>query len=153
MDDDSHVTIGVTEEFLRDYDKLVKIRLPGEGDEFSKDEMFGRVSVGHGSGIKLLIPLSGEILAVNDVVVDSPDAIIEDPYEDGWLIRLDIHSTSEYDDLMTREEYEEATEELDGDDELDLYDDDEDEDDVSEEDDEEIEGELEDFFDDDEDDY
>jgi glycine cleavage system H protein len=144
MDDDNHVTIGVTEEFLHDYDKLVKIRLPAEGDEFSKDEMFGRISVGHGSGIRLMCPLSGEVLSVNDDIVDAPEAILEDPYEEGWLIRLDIHSMSEFEDLMSREEYEEITElENESADEIGEFDDDDDDEDDDDEDDE----------DDDDDDY
>ena len=133
LEDDNQATIGLTEEALEDYDELTKIRLPAEGDEFSKDESFGRISVGSGTGLRLLSPLSGEVVAVNDDIVDAPDAILEDPYEEGWLIRMELNSMSEYDDLMTREEYDEFIEDefgenVDDDDDYDedeeLYDDD-----------------------------
>ncbi len=139
LEDDNHVTIGLTDEALEDYDELTKIRLPAEGDEFSKDEAFGRLSVGSGVGLRLLSPISGEVVAINDDIVDAPEAILEDPYEEGWLIRMDVNSMSEYDDLMTREEYddfidEEYGDEADEDDDED--DDDEEDEDLYEEDDE-----------------
>ena len=90
LEDDNQATIGLTEEALEDYDELTKIRLPAEGEEFSKDESFGRISVGSGTGLRLLCPLSGEVVAVNEDIVDAPDAILEDPYEEGWLIRREL---------------------------------------------------------------
>ncbi|MDR1921083.1 MAG: glycine cleavage system protein H [Candidatus Adiutrix sp.] len=117
LDDNNQATIGLTDEALEDFDELTKIRLPAEGDEFSKDEPFGRLSVGRGTGVRLLAPLSGEVVEVNDDIVDTPEAILEDPYEEGWLIRLDITSMSEYDDLMTREEFDDFVDEEFGDDE------------------------------------
>ncbi len=129
LEDDNQATIGLTDEALEDFDELTKIRLPAEGDEFSKDEPFGRLFVGSGTGLRLLSPLSGEVMAVNEDIVDAPEAILEDPYEEGWLIRLDLTSMSEYDDLMTREEYDEFIDDEFGDDGLDdedeEYDDDE----------------------------
>lgn len=129
LEDDNQATIGLTDEALEDFEEVTKIRLPAEGDEFSKDEAFGRLSVGSGTGLRLLSPLSGEVMAVNDDIIDAPEAILEDPYEEGWLIRLELNSLSEYDDLMTREEYDEFLEEEYGDDDMDDdYEDDEDED-------------------------
>ncbi len=138
LEEDRQVTIGLTDEALEDFDELTKIRLPAEGDEFSKDEPFGRLSVGSGTGLRLLSPLSGEVVSINEDIVDVPEAILEDPYEEGWLIRLEVNSMSEYDDLMSREEYDDFIEEEFGDDGLeddDLDDDDYDDDDYDEEDD------------------
>jgi len=129
LEDDNQATIGLTDEALEEFDELTKIRLPAEGDEFSKDEPFGRLSVGSGTGLRLLAPLSGEVVAINEDIVDAPEAILEDPYEEGWLIRMELNSMSEYDDLMTREEYDEFIDEEFGDDSLDDEDDDEDYDD------------------------
>ncbi len=144
LEEDNQVTIGLTEEALEEYDELTKISLPAEGDEFSKDELFGRLSVGSGTGLRLLSPVSGEVIGVNDDIVDAPEAILDDPYEEGWLIRLEMNSMSEYDDLMTREEYDEFIDDELGEDELDdEEEDDEEEDDYEEEDDD-------DYYDDDE---
>jgi glycine cleavage system H protein len=129
LEDDHQATIGLTDEALEDFDELTKIRLPAEGDEFSKDEPFGRVSVGSGTGLRLLAPVSGEVTAVNEDIVDAPEAILEDPYEEGWLIRMEMNSMTEYDDLMTREEYDEFIDDEFGDDKLDENDEEYDEDD------------------------
>jgi glycine cleavage system H protein len=149
LDDDNHVTIGLTEEALRDYEEVTKIRLPSEGDDFSKDDPMGRMSVGRGSGLRLLAPVSGEILAVNEDVVDAPEEIMEDPYEAGWLVRMSINSMNEFDNLMTREEYDDFI--------LDDYDDDDDDDDADDDDDDfdddEDEDEDDEDFDDDDDEY
>lgn len=133
LEDDNQATIGLTDEALEEFDELTKIRLPAEGDEFSKDEPFGRLSVGSGTGLRLLSPLSGEVVAINEDIVDAPEAILEDPYEEGWLIRIEINSMSEYDDLMTREEYDEFIDDEFGDDSLDDDDDDDDDYDEDEE--------------------
>ncbi len=142
LEDDNQATIGLTDEALEDYDELTKIRLPAEGDEFSKDEPFGRLFGSGAAGLRLLAPLSGEVVAVNDDIADAPEAILEDPYEEGWLIRLDLNSMSEYDDLMTREEYDDFIDEEYGD-EADDEDDDLDDDEEEEED----------AYDEDDDDY
>jgi glycine cleavage system H protein len=148
LDDDNHVTIGLTEEALKDYEEVTKIRLPSEGDDFSKDDMMGRMSVGHGAGLKLMAPVSGEIIMINEDVVDAPEEIMEDPYEAGWLVRMSINSMSEYDNLMTREEYDDFI--LDDYQDDDVAEEDDDDDDDDEEDDEYDEDE--DYDDEDEDD-
>lgn len=151
LEEDNQAIIGLTDEALEDYDELISIRLPTEGDEFSKDEPFGRLSVGTtGTGLRLLAPVSGEVVAVNEDIVDTPEAILEDPYEEGWLIRLDLTSMSEYDDLMTRDEYDEFIDEGFGGDSLD--DSDEDEYDEDEDYDEDDDYEEDDYDDDDDDD-
>ena len=137
LEDDNQATIGLTDEALEDYEELTKIRLPAEGDEFAKDEPFGRLFGSGATGLRLLAPLSGEVVAINEDIVDAPEAILEDPYEEGWLIRIEINAMSEYDELMTREEYDEFIDEEYGDDSLEDGDDDEeyDEEDGYEEDD------------------
>ena len=152
LEDDNQATIGLTEEALEDFDELTKIRLPAEGDEFSKDEPFGRLfSGGNGIGLRLLSPLSGEVLAVNDDIIDTPEAILEDPYEEGWLIRLELNSMNEFDELMTREEYDEYINEEYGEDSLDDDDDDDDDDDEGDDDFEEDEEDDDYYYDDDDD--
>ncbi|MDR2301724.1 MAG: glycine cleavage system protein H [Deltaproteobacteria bacterium] len=160
IDDDNIATIGLTEEGLEDYLELLSIKLPSEGSEFQKDQSFGRVTVGKGLGFKLFAPFAGEVVNVNDDIIDAPDVLLEDPYEEGWLVRMSINSMSEYDDLMTRDEYEQYLADSDPDtageddedeeeeDESDYlyYDEDEDEDEDEEDD------EDDDYYDEDDDD-
>ena len=68
------------------------------------------------------------MVEVNDDILDAPEMILEDPYEEGWLLRLEISNLSEYDDLMTEEEYNDFLGVASPDDDPDLDDDEEDED-------------------------
>jgi glycine cleavage system H protein len=54
----------------------------------------------------VVAPLSGEIVEVNEALGDSPEQINEDPYGEGWLVRVRLSDTSEIDDLLDREAYE-----------------------------------------------
>jgi glycine cleavage system H protein len=107
LDDDNTATIGLTEEALKDYEFITKVRLPSEGEELAKDEVFGRIHVENGPLFKLQAPLTGEVLSVNEDMLDTTEAILEDPYEEGWLIRMTVLFMPEYDDLMTKDEYDE----------------------------------------------
>jgi glycine cleavage system H protein len=62
----------------------------------------------------LFSPLTGEIVEVNAELLDSPEIINEDPYQDGWIIRVDVPSTTEFYELLTAEEYEEYIKEIRG---------------------------------------
>lgn len=122
MDDGQQVTVGLCEEFLADRVLIRKLHLVSEGDDVAKDDVFGRLTT-TGSGVfRLYSPVSGEVVEVNEDAVESPDVIIEDPYQDGWLIRVDLSNLADFDDLMTRDEYDEFLEgdgiEVDDDEEL-----------------------------------
>lgn len=111
LDADNRVTIGVAEPALEDQGDLSAADLPGEGEEIIKEEAFGRLRFSGSRPIVLYAPVSGEITEVNEEVLESPEVIVEDPYQDGWLIRVEISNLTEYDELMTLEEYERFLEE------------------------------------------
>jgi glycine cleavage system H protein len=56
----------------------------------------------------VVAPLSGEILEVNDALSDAPEKINDDPYGDGWLVRVRLSDPTEYDDLMDAAAYDES---------------------------------------------
>ena len=79
--------------------ELVHYEPPDEGATVSKDQSYGEVeSVKAVSD--LISPLSGEVLEVNQKVVDAPETVNEDPYGDGWLIRIRLSNPSERDQLL-----------------------------------------------------
>jgi glycine cleavage system H protein len=79
--------------------ELVHYEPPNEGDTISRDAAYGEVeSVKAVSDV--VAPLSGEVLEVNAKVVDEPETVNEDPYGDGWLIRLRLGDPSEADALL-----------------------------------------------------
>jgi glycine cleavage system H protein len=79
--------------------ELVHYEPPSEGATVTKDASYGEVeSVKAVSD--LISPLSGEVLEVNQKVVDAPETVNEDPYGDGWLIRIRITNPAERDELL-----------------------------------------------------
>jgi glycine cleavage system H protein len=84
--------------------ELVHFEPPEVGATVSKDSSYGEVeSVKAVSDV--IAPLSGEVLEVNAAVVDAPETVNEDPYGNGWLIRIRLADTSEADGLLDVEAY------------------------------------------------
>jgi glycine cleavage system H protein len=104
--EDSVATIGITDFAQEQLGEIVYVELPAVGDKVSKDDPFGVVeSVKAVSDI--FAPISGTVVEVNQDLPDSPETVNEDPYGDGWLIKIKVSDTAELDDLMDNEEYEE----------------------------------------------
>ncbi|TMK27216.1 MAG: glycine cleavage system protein GcvH [Actinobacteria bacterium] len=84
--------------------ELVHYEAPDEGSTVTKDEPYGEVeSVKAVSDV--ISPLSGEVVAVNQKAVDEPETVNEDPYGEGWLIRIRLGDPSEVDALLDAEAY------------------------------------------------
>jgi glycine cleavage system H protein len=97
-------TLGVTW-FAQDaLGELVHYEAPDEGSTISKDESYGEVeSVKAVSD--LIAPLSGEVLEVNAKAVDAPETVNDDPYGEGWLVRIRLSDASEVDSLLDAAAY------------------------------------------------
>jgi glycine cleavage system H protein len=100
-------TIGITDHAQDELGDVVFVELPAEGDSFDAGEAFGTVeSVKAVSD--LYAPVSGEVVEVNSALEDAPEKINEDPYGDGWIIKLRTSGEAE---LLSPEEYEKVLEE------------------------------------------
>jgi glycine cleavage system H protein len=98
-------TLGVTDYAQDQLGEVVFFDPPEVGKAISKDQPYAEVeSVKAVSDV--IAPLSGEIVEVNESLGDSPEKINEDPYGEGWLVRIRLSDASEVDDLMDRETYE-----------------------------------------------
>ena len=97
-------TLGVTW-FAQDaLGELVHFEAPADGDSTTKDASYGEVeSVKAVSDV--IAPLSGEILEVNQKVVDAPETVNEDPYGEGWLVRIRLDDPAEVDALLDVDAY------------------------------------------------
>jgi glycine cleavage system H protein len=102
--DGDEATLGVTW-FAQDaLGELVHFEPPDEGSNVSKDQSYGEVeSVKAVSD--LISPLSGEVLEVNAKVVDAPETVNDDPYGEGWLIRIRLSNQSEVEALQDATAY------------------------------------------------
>jgi glycine cleavage system H protein len=96
--------LGVTWYAQDSLGELVHFEPPDEGATVGKDESYGEVeSVKAVSD--LISPLSGEVIEVNQKVVDAPETVNEDPYGEGWLIRIRMTNPAERDQLLDAAAY------------------------------------------------
>ena len=102
--DGGEATLGITW-FAQDaLGELVHYEPPDEGSTISRDESYGEVeSVKAVSD--LIAPLSGEVLEVNAKVVDEPETVNDDPYGEGWLVRIRLTEAAELDSLLDASAY------------------------------------------------
>ena len=99
-------TIGITDHAQHELGDIVYVDLPKVGAHLDQGKSLGSVeSVKAVSDI--YAPVSGTVVEVNEGLPESPEVINEDPYGDGWLIKVRIGDLSELEDLMDGEEYEE----------------------------------------------
>lgn len=107
---DGTAFIGISDHAQSAMGDLVYVELPEVGAILSAGEELGVVeSVKAASDI--YAPISGEILAVNDNLSESPDLINNDPYGDGWICQIQCQDPKELEDLLTAEDYAEQLEE------------------------------------------
>ena len=106
--DDTGV-IGISDFAQNELGDVVFVEAPELGEKISKDDPFGAVeSVKAVSD--LYAPVSGTVVEVNDALPETPELINEDPYGEGWIIKVSLSDVDELDDLMNAEEYEEYCE-------------------------------------------
>ena len=97
-------TIGITDYAQDSLSDIVYLELPEVGASFAAGDIFGVVeSVKAASD--LFSPVSGEVVEVNDGLVDTPEAVNEDPYEAAWMIKVKLADPSEVDGLMDAAAY------------------------------------------------
>lgn len=102
--EDTVATIGISDHAQDQLGEIVYIELPAVGDKISKDDPFGVVeSVKAVSDI--YAPVTGTVIEINEDLPESPETVNEDPYGDGWLIKVKITDMSDLEDLMDAEEY------------------------------------------------
>lgn len=85
--------------------EVVYVDLPSAGDAITAGGSFGEVESVK-SVSELFSPVTGEIVEVNDALSDAPETVNEDPYGDGWMIKVKLEDPSEVDALMDADTYE-----------------------------------------------
>lgn len=105
--EDDVATIGITDHAQEELGDVVFVELPEEGDSLSAGDTLGTIeSVKAVSD--LYAPMGGEVVEVNGALNDTPENVNEDPYGEGWIVKI---RTSEEADLLSAEEYEKVVEE------------------------------------------
>jgi len=101
-------TIGITEFAQSELGEIVYADLPNVGYSFQQDEVFGSVEAVK-TVSDLFMPVSGKIIETNELLLKAPTLINDNPYKDGWLIKIEIQDVAELENLMTSNQYKELT--------------------------------------------
>lgn len=106
--DENVVTIGITEYAQDSLGEIVYVELPEEGQKVTQGEPFGVVeSVKAVSD--LVAPVSGTVIEINSMIADNPGSLNDDPFNEGWLIRIEMDSEKELANLMRAPDYKKIT--------------------------------------------
>ena len=97
-------TLGITWYAQDALGEVVHYEPPGEGSSVARDESYGEVESVKAVS-EVIAPLSGEVIEVNAKVVAEPETINEDPYGDGWLVRIRLSDSAEVDELLDVDAY------------------------------------------------
>ena len=107
---DNTFTIGLTDYAVEQLGDIVFLELPEIGTEFKKGETFATIESVKAAS-EIYMPISGEVVEVNEAAVDAPEILNEDSYEKGWLVKVEATGdASEQNDLLEYEDYKEELE-------------------------------------------
>jgi glycine cleavage system H protein len=123
-EEDGIITIGINEEGLQDITEINSIDLPPEQEKVEADTAFGSVESDDGT-IDIVSPFDGTIIELNAQVVEDPAVLMEDPYEEGWLVRIEVAGEIDDEESDDDEDDEEDDDDFDDEDEEDVEEDEE----------------------------
>ena len=96
--------VGITDYAQEQLGDIVFVDIPTEGETLAADEVFGTIEV-----VKtisdLFLPVTGEILEQNEALADQPELVNQDPYGEGWLIKINPAADADFDSLLDAEAY------------------------------------------------
>jgi glycine cleavage system H protein len=98
-------TVGITDFAQDSLSDIVYLELPNEGDFFGVGETFGVVESVKAAA-DLLMAVSGDVVEINEALIDTPELINQDPYGEAWLIKVKMSHPSDLDGLMDAAAYE-----------------------------------------------
>ncbi len=102
--DDGTATVGITDFAQNELGDIVYVEVESEGESFELDAVFGSIEAVK-TVSDLYCPMSGEVLEVNGELHGNPELVNEDPYGEGWIIKLKLSAPEEWDELLTAEGY------------------------------------------------
>ena len=97
--------VGITAFAAGELGDIVFVDVDTEGESLEKDEVFGSIEAVK-TVSDLFLPVSGEVLEFNEALEDAPESVNDDPYGDGWMVKIKIADASELDGLMDTAAYE-----------------------------------------------
>lgn len=97
-------TIGITDFAQGELGDIVYVEVETIGETLDAEEVFGTVEAVK-TVSDLFLPMTGEILELNEAIEDAPETVNEDPYGEGWMIKVKVSDPSQFDSLLSAEDY------------------------------------------------
>ncbi|NNC11221.1 glycine cleavage system protein GcvH [Planctomonas sp. JC2975] len=108
MVDGDAATVGITEYAAEKLGDVVYVDLPQVGSDTAEGAVVGEIESTKSVG-ELFAPVTGEVLEVNDAVVDAPELVNSDPFGEGWLIKVRVADATRLEDLLDAAAYDALT--------------------------------------------
>jgi glycine cleavage system H protein len=102
-------TVGITEFAQNELGDIVFIEVETVGEELDKEEAFGTIEAVK-TVSDMFMPVSGEVSEFNEMLADTPEKVNQDPYGDGWIVKIKLTDLGELDGLLSHEQYKELVE-------------------------------------------
>ena len=99
-------TLGITEFAQNELGEVVYVELPEPGSTYAAGDEIGSIESVKAVA-EVYTPVSGEIVEINEELIDTPEMVNENPHDDAWLVKIRLSEPSELEDLMSAEAYEE----------------------------------------------
>lgn len=103
---DGTITVGITDFAQSELGDIVFVEIEENDDEIAKDETFGTVEAVK-TVSELYMPVTGTVIEINQKLEDEPELVNDDPYGDGWMIKIKVSNPDELADLLDATAYEE----------------------------------------------
>ena len=101
-------TVGITDFAQRELGDIVYVEIETVGETLDREEVFGTVEAVK-TVSDLFMPIRGEVLEFNSDLEDNPEAVNEQPYESGWMIKIKMDNTSQIKNLLDANQYKQLT--------------------------------------------
>ena len=106
-EEDDILTVGISDFAQGELGDIIFVEMPEIGNEYGKGDPFGTIEAVK-TVADLFAPISGEVVAINEELEETPELINSDPYGKGWIVRLKPSVSEELDELLTASAYEES---------------------------------------------
>ena len=105
-EDGDTVTVGITDHAQGELGDIIFVEFPEIGQKIQRDEPSGTIEAVK-TVADLFAPISGTVTEINETLDDSPESVNQDPYGDGWMVKVSVSEAGELDNLMSAVQYQE----------------------------------------------
>jgi len=105
-EDGDTVTVGITDHAQGELGDIIFVEFPEIGQKIERDEPCGTIEAVK-TVADLFAPISGTVIEINETLDNNPESVNQDPYGDGWMVKVSVLEAGELDNLMSADQYQE----------------------------------------------